>query len=77
MGGLYYKTAKEMCDSFDIDVDSLDIEIPVNSSKLQNKIILDRKNKIYNFNNEDPRIKINCKNKGKIVSVKRIEETIV
>lgn len=77
LGKLDYKTAKEMCDSFDIDIDTLDIEIPVNPSKLQNKIILDRKNKIYNFNNEDPRIKINCKNKGKVVSVKRIEETIV
>lgn len=77
LGKLDYKTAKEMCESFGIDIGTLDIEIPVNPSKLQNKIILDRKNKIYNFSDEDPRIKINCKNKGKVVSVKRIEETIV
>lgn len=75
LGKLDYKTAKEMCESFDIDIDSLDIEIPINPSKLQNKIILDRKNKIYNFNNEESRLKIKCKNKGKVVSIKRIEET--
>ena len=43
LGKLDYDMAKQMCDSFGVDIDSLDIELPINPSKLQNILLLNRK----------------------------------
>lgn len=43
LGKIDYEIAKEMCDSFNVDIKSLDIELPINPSKLQNKLIMNYK----------------------------------
>lgn len=43
LGKIDYEIAKEMCDSFNVDINSLDIELPINPSKLQNKLIMNYK----------------------------------
>lgn len=45
LGKLEYDIAKEMCDSFNVNIDELDIELPINPSKLQNILIMNYKAK--------------------------------
>lgn len=45
LGKLDYKEAKEMCDSYGIDINDLDITLPINPSKLLNVLLMRTKNK--------------------------------